>query len=1503
VKLKRVLASILCVAMVLSTMGTVAFAEDETVAHLASTGDTFTTLQAAFDAVKTMDGENQIVMDKNVTENLVLDGTGYSLYMNGYTLTGQIKIVSGGLTLRGHGTSVPSTRGKIVASGTDESTYPIYCVSDYTNSAHVYLSQVDIEASDANGTAIYMDSSALDVQLMSDVAVTGNVQVNDGTFVVNSADEESINKVNGAIVKNAPGAVDIKGGLFSEDPSDLLVAGFKAEQTSEGWEVVTESLAQTIEDFEKDAEGAYLIKTADEMVVFHTELSAGGAATFSGKVFKIANDIDLSGKTFVTTGNKNNRFAGTLDGQNYTLSNLTVDGAGKDYAAFIGSLAAEGTVKNIKVKNATVTGATYTAVLVGQSRATSSIENCHVSGDINVTATGSFVAGIVGGAQNAGVNDCSVSGTGTISGSYAVGGIIGIVSEGMESINNNSVSGISVTGGQRVGGIAGSVLVAAAGLEVKNNAVENVTVSSDTSDAGLIIGQYNKVVGQVKVAENTAVESSATEAGVPVTNLYGDNLAVDYVTYVAKVGGEYYTDLKEAVKAMTAENNELNILDNITVDYKWDCRPVSKGGTGATFTFPVVINGNNNTIKFTGEINDGFNHLAVFRPEAEATFMNLTVDMSEAISVFQNRFSVISSKDANLTVENCNFIGSETYTNARAIIFGETADNNDAEIVVSGCTFTNFRYGVTDNLNGKDVASVEVTGSEFSNASINVSASEEVVITDNVVDGGFVKVTSYTQSPEQNLTVTVTGNTLDEDFAADNQIQAGTVINAQDGFITPVVDADGVKYVSLQTAINKVPAGATITLLEDISLTAQDAQTFFKPAYNRESYAGLIIPDDKTITINLNGKTISYVDEHYDVDNVGILNLGNLTINDSVAFARNSSAGGKITYKPVAGSSTYSKFYSTIFNCGTLTVNGGTIENTAEAETDVTNAVDNHSRLSHEYGNDCILTVNGGHLTGAYYYAIRQYTHYFEGVKNRVTINNGTIEGGIYMQHGDSWYYANPGQNRLNVDGYLTINGGNFIATSTDNFNTIKSRLSNPDNNAWGLEINGGTFNDAVVQLLVQKGYRYSEDGTATSGTLITGEAAGTRNTEWLEENGGFISGGTFTDIGSADDVTTNLQSFLAEGVELQRTGADLYTVLAADSESDKLTADTISIEYKDVTVVGTEGEKTYEVIVKANEDDKINELASVDLTFVYTSAPITGGNIDFTVAPADKFAMTRYENTNRYMFNYNGVDAYEGTDSAITVANITVTGYGEYTIKTADVATNIVNATTVKDSLVDSYTAAGATDDDSTTGGLVINTDSVAGDDMVGEVTDGNIAVPVRTLTINLDFPNAVEDNKIAYQDMKVEITGTIDGVNKTVVYNLGEDEVAMANGDYVVEEDRLVLNNAYTVTVSGAGYRTARYTVTMTEDKVLKFWNNVMDEKQFVEIGKESSKVNVTFLAGDIVKDNKINIYDLSAVVSYFGTETNTAAYDAYAKYDLNRDGVIDSKDVAYVLVSWNN
>ncbi len=312
-------------------------------------------------------------------------------------------------------------------------------------------------------------------------------------------------------------------------------------------------------------------------------------------------------------------------------------------------------------------------------------------------------------------------------------------------------------------------------------------------------------------------------------------------------------------------------------------------------------------------------------------------------------------------------------------------------------------------------------------------------------------------------------------------------------------------------------------------------------------------------------------------------------------------------------------------------------------------------------------------------------------------------------------------------------------------------------------------------------------------------------------------------------------------------------------------------------------GLKVYDIVIVAKDEHLINRLNTADLTFALNSDKVA-----YEIVPAEDITLTHNTDyPNRYMFNFDGKNNVADTDVAITIGRVRFTGYDAFVFNVADATTNLVTATTVDDNIVTYYSADG----------LAVNTDIDGDGDYLG-VIDTVIPVPTRTLKITIDFPNAVVDNAASYQDMKVEITGNIDGVNKTVTYPLGGN---MVGGSYVVTEDKLVLDNAYTVTVSGAGYRTARYTVTMTDDKELKFWNNVMDEEQVVEIGKDTSAVKVTYLAGDIVKDNKINIYDLSAVVSYFGTEELAAKYPQYAKYDLNRDNVIDSKDVAYVLVSW--
>jgi len=337
--------------------------------------------------------------------------------------------------------------------------------------------------------------------------------------------------------------------------------------------------------------------------------------------------------------------------------------------------------------------------------------------------------------------------------------------------------------------------------------------------------------------------------------------------------------------------------------------------------------------------------------------------------------------------------------------------------------------------------------------------------------------------------------------------------------------------------------------------------------------------------------------------------------------------------------------------------------------------------------------------------------------------------------------------------------------------------------------------------------------------------------------------------------------------------------------------ADIIAVDF--VQVDGdAEGYDLYNINLVGANGEVINRLNSADLTFVLDATPVTGAAVNYEIIPVKNVTVTPDTTTpdeDRFMFNFNGKDAVADTENTITIAQVKISGYGTYTfsVDTAANATNVVHATTISDNIVDTFVPDGAA------GKGTLNLD----DATTGEVT---IAVPVRTLTVKVAFPNSVVDNAAAYQDMKVEITGNIDGVHQTVKYDLGGN--MKADGTYVVEETRLVLNETYNVVVSGAGYRTARYTVTMTKAKTLNFWNNVKDNAVEVEEGKASSAAAKNFLAGDIVGDNQINIYDLSAVVSYFATEiTDEADYDKYVKYDLNRDGKIDSKDVAYVLVSW--
>ena len=314
-----------------------------------------------------------------------------------------------------------------------------------------------------------------------------------------------------------------------------------------------------------------------------------------------------------------------------------------------------------------------------------------------------------------------------------------------------------------------------------------------------------------------------------------------------------------------------------------------------------------------------------------------------------------------------------------------------------------------------------------------------------------------------------------------------------------------------------------------------------------------------------------------------------------------------------------------------------------------------------------------------------------------------------------------------------------------------------------------------------------------------------------------------------------------------------------------------------------------YDIVLKGKDNLKLNRFMSADLTF---DMEVTDGAVGYTIKPSTNINIVDNGN-GRYEFNLDGLNASGATGAEVPIGKVIFEGNGtvEFSVKTEGVTTNIVNTAKSANNIVDDYIPGGRMVEHQQVGILKLE-----------NKINATFTAPTKDLTVNIAYNNAISDQLATYQDMSVTISGG--DLTTPIVKHLGSEEYTLNDNVYTVTvADKLTQNVAYTVTVEGAGYRTARHTVTMTANKTLNFWNNVLDTVSAKEIEEGKGTVTKNFLAGDIVKDNNINIYDLSAVVSYFGTSNNVNAASAYARYDLNRDGKIDSKDVAYVLVSWNN
>jgi hypothetical protein len=370
----------------------------------------------------------------------------------------------------------------------------------------------------------------------------------------------------------------------------------------------------------------YIIRTQYDLqwVSVYTNTSADDH--YEGKYLQLGNDIAFDGtaNNFTAIGNNisSRYFAGTFDGQGYTISgiNLGANGGQGLFGAVNG-----GTVKNLTLSSSTIKSTSNSSaggIVASAGNNGVTIENCHVSGSV-VIESGNDSGGIIGktNAGDVSITGCTSGATVTTrNSSSCAAGIIGFCGRETSSPTTNvSISdclyyGSSLSGDPtKTGGIVGCLYVNTSNnsskVTLSNNFYTYPTTSvkgtgqwkekyssayDRTHDAGDIFRNTilgNNINGAVRahvVSASADIEDMGA-AGTPVEN------GITPYAYGVKFGNTYYSHVLALLN--NADNTELiSQYAGQTFNVKLRGRTLYKDGAWNTLCLPF------NQTSFAGTI-------------------------------------------------------------------------------------------------------------------------------------------------------------------------------------------------------------------------------------------------------------------------------------------------------------------------------------------------------------------------------------------------------------------------------------------------------------------------------------------------------------------------------------------------------------------------------------------------------------------------------------------------------------------------------------------------------------------------------------------------------------------------------------------------------------------------------------------------------------------------------------------------------------------------------------
>ena len=392
----------------------------------------------------------------------------------------------------------------------------------------------DLAVQGANG--VYDENSLDAMQNEADSLVAQLKQIQQGTLF-NGKSIFNTNATWSLTTQNAGTAAisTLSGGVSAKTPDTNSLAGINTLNSTPDAKSSSGFIQQInrLSEQEAIAQGYTVIKTAQDLDNIRNDLD--------GK-YILMNDIDLSsysnwdpiGEIDMDTGTGQG-FTGVLDGNGYTISNLTINRPDEDYVGLFCSTLGQsgmGEIKNLRLTDVNVVGGKSVGTLTGYG---ANISNCFASGDVTCTVQGGLLMGIGGGnivgcytegsvtgldgqtyygnvgglmgmAIGANVSECCsdvILKTNSTNADIGSGGLIGMIQSG--SISNCYTKG-EVSSGVYVGGIAG--------ISLSSN-INNSFSMMESSGLGYIGG----------IAGTIDVDSSLTNS-IWNTETTGQSLAV-----------------------------------------------------------------------------------------------------------------------------------------------------------------------------------------------------------------------------------------------------------------------------------------------------------------------------------------------------------------------------------------------------------------------------------------------------------------------------------------------------------------------------------------------------------------------------------------------------------------------------------------------------------------------------------------------------------------------------------------------------------------------------------------------------------------------------------------------------------------------------------------------------------------------------------------------------------------------------------------------------------------